>query len=124
LWLDCAKTASLFVTAAIGITLRCQTGTRVKTCSHRTDAGASNDAHSVDLHQSGTCGFKLFFDMIYAAYFYEKADQLLRLAKHVPAKGIGTEDLCMELEALANEFMQKAVELDVRSGKERSSLLG
>ena len=55
--------------------------------------------------------------MVTAAYFYEKADHMLRLVKHVRARGIDVEDLCAELEALANEFMRKAVELDENASR-------
>ena len=50
--------------------------------------------------------------MVNATYFYEKAEQLLRLAKYMRVKAIDNEDACMELEALANEFMRMATELD------------
>jgi hypothetical protein len=54
-----------------------------------------------------------------AAFLYEKADQLLRLFKHIRTKGIGPEDLCLELETVANELMRKAVELS-ESGNRRA----
>jgi len=57
-------------------------------------------------------------NMIDGQYFYEKADQLLRLVKHIRGRGIEFEDLCRELETLANEFMRKAIDLERNAGME------
>jgi len=62
------------------------------------------------------------YKMIDGAYFYEKADHLLRLVKHIRAQRIGTDELCTELESLANEFMRKAVELESKGASGKADL--
>lgn len=52
-----------------------------------------------------------------AIYFLEKADQLFHLIKHARANSIPHEELCAELECLANEFMAKAVAKQTRRGR-------
>jgi len=47
-------------------------------------------------------------------YFLEKADQLFRLIKHARASSISQEELCVELDSLANEFMTRAVEVQTK----------
>lgn len=54
-----------------------------------------------------------------ATYFLEKADQLFHLIKHTRASRIPQEQLCVELESLANEFMAKAVEIQTKRDRGR-----
>ena len=56
----------------------------------------------------------IHFEKQDVTYFLEKADQLFHLIKHARASSISQEDLCLELDALANEFMTKAVEAQTK----------
>jgi hypothetical protein len=51
-----------------------------------------------------------------AEYFIAKADELFRLAR----RAAGDAELARDIEALANELMVKAVELDTRRDKAAS----
>jgi hypothetical protein len=52
-----------------------------------------------------------------APYFLEKAEQLSRLIKKVRLGRIPKKDICLELDQLANEFMENAVALDTARDK-------
>ena len=49
-----------------------------------------------------------------ATYFLQKADHLFRLIKHARSNSLPQEELYVELESLANEFMTKAVEIQTK----------
>ena len=55
-----------------------------------------------------------YFEKQDATYFLQKADQLFRLIKHARSNSLPQEELYMELESLANEFMTKAVEIQTK----------